>query len=112
MRNVIITTHAMRRARKRLGIKKKAVQRTANTAFIDGQNLCDLSRDWALIQEHRPDVIFKLHNNYIWVFGLNKVEMLPTLITVLQRTLDNPFADGVKKDVYLGGELVIRGKYD
>lgn len=78
--DVFITVHGARRARARLGLKRRAVPRAAETAWLDGTTVRD-DRLGA-----RPGAIAKAWRGAIWIFSEGPGG--PSLMTVMVPTND------------------------
>lgn len=63
MQTIVITKHAEKRARQRLGLKRSAVKRTAEKAWSEGLPSSNRGRAWV-----DPDVEIRLHMGFRFVF--------------------------------------------
>jgi hypothetical protein len=75
---LIVTRHAVQRCRQRLGLKRRAVARTAERALKDGRR-----SDSAGHGHVDPDAIFRLWLDHMFVF--RRAQGRITLITVTPR---------------------------
>ena len=70
---VIITKHAKKRMKQRLGIRSKQQKSHASKAFKDGEIIQPLKNNTRILIKHK---------GYEYIFGLSKQRTCPVLITV------------------------------
>lgn len=80
MTDIRISAHGARRARKRLGLKRKAIPRVVAAAWQRGMPANPLLR------EINPDLVIKLWRGAYFVF--NPRAAVPILVTVLDKPHD------------------------
>lgn len=73
--SVLVSRHADGRARKRLGLSRKAIARMASIAFADGLPVPYRSQQYGVDRMARATEAMqngrtvKLHSGYVWIFG-------------------------------------------
>jgi hypothetical protein len=96
---VVVTDHAILRARKRCGIKKKAVEQLANNAFFNGLSRSEavgnlkkyldfLADDKELHREHNAVDSLRVYGNYVWLFAGEKLVTVLDLPGYLRNSAD------------------------
>lgn len=90
--SVILTVHGARRARKRLGLPRRAVQWAVDTAWRDG-----LPDNGLVRREADPDVVAKIWRGALFYFGITG--LAPTLVTVVGAKLVEEKRIGVKSEL-------------
>lgn len=93
---IVVTKHAQQRARERLGLKRRAVQRTAEIVWATG-GLTRGSRD---LFDSNPDRVHKLWGDHAFVFRLNECGrwFLVTVIPARGRGLVEDEEAGLKRE--------------
>jgi hypothetical protein len=74
---IIVTKHAMQRARERLGLKRSAVQRTAQRVWEHG----GLTRGSLALRDTSPDRINKLWGDHAFIFKREGIRWVLLTIT-------------------------------
>lgn len=89
MRTVVITNHAIERAKERCGFNKKAALRMANKAVIEGISLTDAKGSvaaWVIKNSYKYGTNRKIYlfGDKAWVYSLENENTVLALVTILQ----------------------------